>query len=84
MLSSGCLALRQLLQPLVLRTCLHDAEELEILVLRHEFAILRRTDAWAVISRLDRLLKPLNPSSNALRPRAGHEHVAREKGGSAS
>ena len=48
MLFSFCyLALRQVLQLLVLRIRSNDFKDLEILVLRHELAILRRRDASA-------------------------------------
>ena len=56
MLFSFCyMALSQVLQLLVLRIRSNDFKELEILVLRHELAILRRRTYRAIIRPIDRL-----------------------------
>ena len=56
MLVSLCyVALRWLLQLVVLRVRSHEWKELEIVVLRHELAILRRQTSRPAITALDRL-----------------------------
>jgi transposase InsO family protein len=64
------MALRQVLQPLVLRIRSHEFKELEILVLRHELAILRRRTSRPVIRPIDRLF--LRAASRLLPRRLGH------------
>ena len=69
MLLSFCyLALRQVLQLLVLRTRSNDFKDLEIVVLRHELAVLRRRIRRPPITDIDRLF--LTAASRLLtRPR---------------
>jgi hypothetical protein len=68
LLFSFCyLALRQILQLLVLRVRSDESKDLEILVLRHELAILRRRTPRPAITSIDRLF--LTAASRVL-PRA--------------
>ena len=63
------LVLRQVLQLLVLRSRSDDCKELEILVLRHELAMLRRRTSQPVIGPLDRIF--VSAASRLSRATAG-------------
>jgi putative transposase len=68
LLSFCYLALRQVLQLLALRTQSNDFKDLEILILRHELAVLRRRIRRPAITDIDRLF--LTAASRLLpRPR---------------
>ena len=54
--SLGYLVLRWLLQFVAVRVRSHEWKELEIIVLRHELAILRRRTRRPAITALDRLV----------------------------
>jgi putative transposase len=67
------LALRQVLQLLVLRIRSDDFKELEILALRHELAILRRRTSRPLITPVDRLF--LSAASRLLPRNLWHAFV---------
>jgi hypothetical protein len=63
------LVLRRLLQLAALRLRSDEFKELEIVVLRHELAVLRRQLAWPELSASDRVSSP--PRAVCCRERAG-------------
>jgi putative transposase len=67
------MALRQALQLLVLRIRSNDFKELEILLLRHELAILRRRTSRPIIRPIDRLF--LSAASRLLPRHLWHTFV---------
>jgi putative transposase len=67
------MALRQVLQLLELRVWSNDFKELEILVLRHELAMLRRRTSRPIIRPIDRLF--LSAASRRLPRHLWHAFV---------